>query len=148
MINVGLRRRIEAPVERVFAAFADAALVCRWLKPSQEVTLSVLQLDFRAGGHYRFAYYLPGGQRMIVGGTYRQIDPPHRIVFSWLIEPPDEHAGIESEVTVKLERNGGATEIEITHARWDRPDARERHALGWHGALEQLATHIGEWSTT
>jgi uncharacterized protein YndB with AHSA1/START domain len=112
------------------------------------VTLRVLQLDFRAGGHYRFAYHMPDGQRMVVGGTYTLIEAPSRIVFTWVIEPPDEHAGIESEVSVTLVAEANATELAITHAKWNRPDARERHAAGWQGALDQLLSHVNEWSGT
>ena len=39
-----------------------------------------------------FAYHVANGQQMIVGGAFRTIEAPSRIVFSWLIEPPDEHA--------------------------------------------------------
>jgi len=42
------------------------------LSPSPEIALTVLQLDFRIGGTYRFAYRVPGGQAMIVNGA---IDP-------------------------------------------------------------------------
>jgi uncharacterized protein YndB with AHSA1/START domain len=138
--GVELHRRLDASVERVFGAFADAALVARWLRPSPDVMLTVLEFDFRLGGTYRFAYDVPDGRRMIVGGTYRAIERPTRIVFSWLIEPPDEHAGIDSEVTVTLVSKGRATELTIRHARFGRADADARHTEGWHGALELLDT--------
>jgi uncharacterized protein YndB with AHSA1/START domain len=135
-----VRRRLGVPAEKVFAAFADAALVAQWLRPSPEVMLTVLQFDFRPGGTYRFAYDVPDGRRMIVGGTYRSIESPTRIVFSWLSEPPDEHAGIDSEVTVTLVSKGDATELTIRHAKFERADADARHAEGWRGALELLDT--------
>lgn len=136
--GVELRRRLSASVERVFAAFSDPQLVARWLRPSPDVMLTVLAFDFRRGGSYRFAYDVPDGRRMIVGGTYSVIDPPARIVFSWLIEPPDEHAGIDSEVTVTLEADAHATELTIRHAKLERADANARHDEGWRGALELL----------
>ena len=46
------------------------------------------------------AYDVSDGQRMVVGRTFRAIQAPSRLVFSWLLEPPDEHAGIDSHVTV------------------------------------------------
>jgi len=136
--GVQIRRRLSVSAEKVFAAFADAALVAQWLRPSPEVMLTVLEFDFRLGGAYRFAYDVPDGRRMIVGGTYRSIERPTRIVFSWLIEPPDEHAGIDSEVTVTLVPSGNATELTIHHARFERADAEARHADGWRGALDLL----------
>lgn len=141
---VELRRILKSPVERVFAAFADASLVAQWLRPSPDVKLHVIALEFREGGGYRFVYEVPDGQRMVVAGSYRRIEPPRCIVFSWVIEPPDEHAGIDSEVTVLLEPRGSATELIIRHEGWQRPDAEARHALGWGGALELLEQQLAQ----
>ncbi len=136
--GVEIRRRLSVSAEKVFDAFADVALVAQWLRPSPDVLLTVLELDFREGGAYRFAYDVPDGRRMVVGGVYRAIERPTRIVFSWLIEPPDEHSGIDSEVTVTLVSRGNATELTIRHAKFGRADADARHAGGWRGALELM----------
>jgi uncharacterized protein YndB with AHSA1/START domain len=139
---VEIRRVFSVPPERVFAAFADEAVVARWLRPSPEVKLTVLAFDFRPGGTYRFAYDVPDGRRMLVGGIFRAIERPSRIVFSWLIEPPDEHAGIDSEVTVTLRPSGASTELTIRHAKFERADAELRHEQGWLGALERLGEEL------
>lgn len=133
-----VRRHLTAAPDRVFAAFSSGRVVAQWLTPSPEVKLTVLELDFREGGSYRFAYDTPEGQRMLVGGVYRKIEPPSRLVFSWLIEPPDIHAGIESQVTVSIAPNAGGSDLHILHERFGRADANERHAQGWAGAIEQL----------
>ena len=133
-----VRRHLAAPPERVFAAFTSAELVAQWLTPAPEVKLTVLELEFREGGRYRFAYDTPEGQRMLVGGIYRKIDAPSRLEFTWLIEPPDVHAGIESLVTVSITPSAGGSDLLILHERFERADANARHAAGWAGALEQL----------
>jgi uncharacterized protein YndB with AHSA1/START domain len=138
-----VRRRLAAPPAAVFGAFADASLVSRWLTPSPEVTLTVLDFEFRVGGMYRFAYHLPGGTTMFVNGAYRAIEPPSRIIFSWNIEPPDEHAGIRSEVTVTLMPDGSGTALQIRHEQLTRPGAGARHEAGWRGAVDQLSAVLG-----
>jgi uncharacterized protein YndB with AHSA1/START domain len=140
---VEVRRRLAAAPPKVFAAFADPSLVSRWLTPSPEVALTVLQFDFRIGGKYRFAYHVPGGATMFVNGVYRAIEPPSMIVFSWNIEPPDEHAGIRSEVTITLLPDGTGTHLQIRHAELTQPGATERHAQGWRGAIGQLSAIVG-----
>jgi uncharacterized protein YndB with AHSA1/START domain len=133
-----VRRQLAASPEKVFAAFASAGVVAQWLTPAPDVKLTVLELEFREGGRYRFAYETPDGQRMVVGGQYRSIQAPTRLVFSWLIEPPDVHAGIESQVTVSIAASAAGCELVILHERFGRADANARHAEGWAGALEQL----------
>jgi uncharacterized protein YndB with AHSA1/START domain len=136
-----IRRHLSARPERVFSAFADPEMVSRWLTPSPAIKLSVLAFDFRIGGAYRFAYHVPGGQVMTVNGIYRSIEPPFKIVFSWNIEPPDEHADLQSEVIVAItaDADGDGCELHIRHEQLTQAGAVERHSGGWRGALDQLA---------
>jgi uncharacterized protein YndB with AHSA1/START domain len=113
-------------------------MVSRWLTPSPEINLTVLKFDFRVGGAYRFAYHVPGDQVMMVNGTYRSIEPPSKIVFSWNIEPPDEHAGLASEVIIAIKPAGDGSELHIRHERLTQAGSVERHSSGWSGALDQL----------
>jgi uncharacterized protein YndB with AHSA1/START domain len=55
-----------------------------------------------------------------------------------LIEPPDVHAGIESQVTVSIAPSGAGSDLLILHERFERADANARHTEGWAGALDQL----------
>jgi uncharacterized protein YndB with AHSA1/START domain len=133
-----VRHRFASPPAKVFAAFSDASLVSRWLRPSPDVTLTVLTFEFRVGGAYRFAYHVPGRETMHVNGVYRVIDAPASLVFSWNIEPPDEHAGVQSEVTITLTPDGAGTRLLIRHARLTAPGSAARHGEGWRGAIELL----------
>ena len=139
-----VRRQLAAAPSRVFAAFSDAALVSRWLTPSPDVALTVLEFDFRIGGRYRFAYKVPGRGTMFVNGVYRTIDAPSTIVFSWNIEPPDEHAGVRSEVTITFTPQGSGTDLLIRHEQLTASGAAQRHAAGWQGALEQLIALVSD----
>jgi uncharacterized protein YndB with AHSA1/START domain len=75
---------------------------------------------------------------MCVHGTFREISPPKLLIFSWVIEPPDEHAGIDSEVRVSIAAVTGGSILTVVHERLDRPGAVERHEGGWIGALDRL----------
>ena len=139
-----VRRRLSVTPAKVFAAFTDPAMVSRWLTPSPDVKLEVVAFEFREGGAYRFAYHVPGGQIMRVNGVYRLIRPPSEIIFSWNIEPPDEHTGVKSEVIVRIAPDGAGSELHIRHERLMPAGAVERHRQGWHGALDQLGQVLAE----
>jgi uncharacterized protein YndB with AHSA1/START domain len=139
-----IRRRLAYAPEMVFGAFAKAGLVTRWLTPSPEIKLTMLQFDFREGGSYRFAYHIPGATTVIVAGSYSVIKPPSKIVFSWVIEPPDEHAGIQSEISVAITPDGTGSELVIRREKLGRTDAIERHAAGWRGARDQLTELLAQ----
>lgn len=134
-----LNRYLDAAPDLVFSAFADRALVSRWLRPDPEVRLEVLGFDFRIGGAYRFAYHVPDGAIMQVNGMFRAIERPSQIVFSWNIEPPDEHAGLQSEVRISIAPDGEGSRLRVRHIKLTQGGAPERHAEGWRGAAELLS---------
>lgn len=139
-----IRRRLSVTPAKVFAAFTDPAIVSRWLTPSPDVKLEVVAFEFREGGAYRFAYHVPGGQVMRVNGVYRLIRPPSEIIFTWNIEPPDEHAGVKSEVIVKIAPDGDGSQLHIRHEQLTAAGAVERHQEGWRGALDRLSHLLAE----
>ena len=125
--------------QRVFEAFSSEAGKLKWFSgPRDGMDIVEREFDFRVGGAYRFAYEVQGGQVMTVNGIYRSIAPPSRIVFSWNIEPPDENAGLQSEVIVAIAPRGDGSELHIRHEKLTQPGAGRRHSEGWRGALDQL----------
>jgi uncharacterized protein YndB with AHSA1/START domain len=69
---------------------------------------------------------------MTVNGTYRSIEPHSRIVFSWNIEPPDEHAGLQTEVVVVITAAGDGSELHIRPSNLRRqapPNATARAGM-------------------
>jgi uncharacterized protein YndB with AHSA1/START domain len=137
--SIEIRRQLSAAPQRVFDAFADVRRLQRWLSPSPDVLMTALRFEFRQGGAYRFEYLLPGGMTAVVGGLFHAIIPPSHIEMSWIWEPPDEHAGIDSRVMIRIAPDGAGTQLVIVHERLARPESAARHTQGWHGALDRLA---------
>lgn len=137
--SITLRRRVRADRARVFAAFTRPDALVKWFTPSPDITLEVLDFDFTEQGSFRFCFTMPGEVRKRVGGRYERIAPPGEIVFSWIWEEPDPHAGLPTRVCVRFEEAGGATEVVLTHERLASEEIAARHGEGWRGMFVRLA---------
>jgi uncharacterized protein YndB with AHSA1/START domain len=78
-----------------------------------------------------------GNITAMVGGTYYEVHPPERLVFSWVWEAPEPEAS-ETLVTVELYEVEGETEITVTHEYLDDPTEPPQHTIGWNCSLERL----------
>ena len=140
--SVSVTRLINAPRARVFEAFTSAQALSQWFSPNADISLAVEVFEFAVNGDFRLRYSMPDGTQPVVDGVYEVIEPPHRIVFSWLWQQPDPHADIPTRVDVRLADIGDGTEITVTHERLPSGEARERYAKGWEGTIDGLERFV------
>jgi len=131
--EVILTRVFNAPRHLVFEAFSTPELLKRWFAP-HGWSLSVCEVDFRAGGRFRFVMHGPDGQEMGMCGTYKEIAPPERTVH---MESFDDFPGSESQVTSVLTEKDGRTTLTATvlYASKEVRDAIIQSGME-HGAAE------------
>jgi uncharacterized protein YndB with AHSA1/START domain len=142
-LEVRAARRYAASASRVYEAFTDRELLAKWFSPSADVELEVLDFDLRVGGGYRFGFRYDS-KYDVVSGVFKEITSPTRLAYTWTWEPLDPHAGIETLVTVELSDLGDECEVTVLHERFPDRETRERHDVGWAGALDRLRTANGE----
>jgi uncharacterized protein YndB with AHSA1/START domain len=129
-----ISRTYPASVERVFKAWTDANQLGQWFAPNDDCTTRV-QVDLRVDHEYRIAITHKGGNVMTVLGTYRLIDPPRKLVYTWRWEG---HHTADTMVTVDFTPDGDATKVTITHDQFTSVEDRDRHNEGWNGCLVRL----------
>jgi len=132
--SLTLKRRLNAPPAKVFAAWIDPEKVKRWMGPGEVKAVSV-ECDARPGGRYRWVMRSPAGEIHDVGGVYREFIPNQKLVFTWAWASTPER---ESLVTVELKPDGDGTLLTLTHEQFFDADARDRHQGGWTGALDKM----------
>jgi uncharacterized protein YndB with AHSA1/START domain len=135
-----LSRTIAAPREAVFRAWTSPEALKRWWGPPGYETPEV-EVDLRVGGRYRLAMRKgPTGELFYLSGTYREVEPPARLVYSWRWESEAEEE--ETLVTVEFLARGPSTEVRLTHERFVTEEARDEHRRGWGGCLDRLAAAL------
>jgi uncharacterized protein YndB with AHSA1/START domain len=123
--------------ETVFRAWTEPEQLRRWSCPPA-ATIADAQVDLVVGGRFRLVMDGPAGARYTAFGTYREIAPPERLVYTWDWEEPEQAMG-ETVVTVEFRDLGGSTEIVLTHEGFPNEDAAAGHSQGWGLCLDQLA---------
>ena len=115
-------RAFNAPPEFVFEALTTPALVQRWLLGPDGWTMPVCEIDLRVGGSYRYVWSHAQQGTMGVGGVYREIKIPCRIVQT---EKFDQawYPG-EALQTLELKKEGGMTWMTAS-ALFETKEARD-----------------------
>jgi uncharacterized protein YndB with AHSA1/START domain len=137
--SLEIRRIYPQPVAVVYAAWSDPEKVKYWMGPNDDFGVADITMDVRVGGRYRFIMHSPDGETHRVGGTFLEIVPNNRLVYTWAWESTPER---ESLVTVEFKPSGPGTEVLVTHQRFFDSDARDRHSQGWNGCLDRLGRFL------
>lgn len=140
--SLTLVRRLNAPPEKVFAAWTDPRIMALWFGP-HGTHVSQATADLRVGGGFRVVIVedrdvrAGAGARHEACGTYTLIDPPRLVRFDWWWESTPERV---SQVTVTLRAIAGGTELTLLHEKFADEVTATRHVRGWTESLERLVT--------
>jgi uncharacterized protein YndB with AHSA1/START domain len=111
--EIVMTRVFDAPRKLVFDAFTKPELVRRWLLGPPGWAMPVCEIDLKVGGTYRYVWrHSTNGNEMGMGGVYREISAPARIVAT---EQFDQawFPG-ETVATLVLSEQGGKTVVTQT----------------------------------
>jgi uncharacterized protein YndB with AHSA1/START domain len=136
--SLTIKRRFNAPPEKVFAAWTDPQKVKGWMGPGEVKVLSA-ECDARAGGRYHWLMKTPAGEEHDVSGVYREVVPNEKLAFTWAWKSTPER---ESLVTLTFKHDGTGTLMTLTHEQFFDEAARDSHQGGWNGAFDKLEKYL------
>ena len=145
-----ITREFDAPRHLVFRAWTTPELVRRWWHANRgEVT--VVEIDLRVGGRWRYAMVTEDGLEVAFHGEYREIVPDERIVATEVYEGLPEGVPQEEAVTTATftEREGRTTvTLLVQHTSKEHRDGHIDSGMeaGLQDALdllEQVAVSLG-----
>lgn len=140
-MTVEVKKLISAPVERVYQAWTDPTQLSKWFGCSKVVNLQV-ELDLRVDGQYRMdAETCENNKAGLVTGTYKEIVPNKKLVFTWNNDSQEFPAN-DTLVTVEFIDKGKSTEVVIKHTRFQIEKTAQAHNMGWSESLDKLSAYL------
>lgn len=110
--DIVITRDFAAPRELVFDAWTKPDLVRRWLGVRGGWTFAVCEIDLRVGGAYRYVWRSPRGADMGMGGVFREVVRPAKLVTTERFDEP-WYPG-DATGTVTFVESGGKTTVTMT----------------------------------
>jgi uncharacterized protein YndB with AHSA1/START domain len=131
-----LKRVLPATPSVIFKACTEPMGLAKWWGP-RGFTTPRIEIDLRVGGRYRFAMQPPDGALFHLTGEFREIDPPSRLAYTFLWEPPDPD-DLETLVVLSFRDADGSTEVGLTQGVFATEARRALHEQGWSESFERL----------
>ena len=141
-----IARVVDAPRGMVFDAHTKPELVQRWLLGPPGWTMPVCEIDLRVGGRYRYEWRSADGQSMGMGGTFKEVVRPTRIVATQVFD--QDWTGGETIVSTDIVEKNGKSTITTT-VRFASREARDAAlqtgmTTGMEAGYERLEQLLGE----
>ena len=120
--EIVMTRSFNAPRHLVFDALSKPELVKQWLLGPPGWSMPVCEIDFRIGGKYRYVWRHTNGKEMGMGGVYREIVRPERIVNTEVFDE-SWYPGEAQGTTTIVEQNGKSVLTQTI--RYETREARD-----------------------
>lgn len=135
--TIRLHRVIATKPEKIYRAFLEPDAIASWLPP-YGFLCTVHALDAKVGGRHRMSFRnFTTGNSHTFGGTYLELVPGERLVYTDAFDDPDLPG--EMKVTVELKAVSVGTEVNIEQQGVPDVIPPEACYLGWQDSLRKLA---------
>lgn len=134
-----ITRVVKADPQTVWDAWTQPEHMKAWSCPAPG-GLADVTADVRVGGGFTMRMVVDGNEHNAFG-TYREVDEPNRLVYTWDWKEEDVAMG-DTVVTVEFKPVDGGTEISLVHDGFPVDEARAGHDEGWGLCLDLLEAHV------
>lgn len=138
-----LTRDIDLPRERLFQIWSQR--LAEWWAP-RPLTTPVCHVDVRTGGRLHTVMRAPDGQEFSCGGTFLEVVPNERIVFTDAYRAgwqPNPDIFFTAVVTFDA-LDGGRTRYTARALHWTEEACAKHRAMGFHQGWAQCLDQLVE----
>jgi uncharacterized protein YndB with AHSA1/START domain len=130
---------IEAPPERVFAAWTDPQQLVAWWGDDERYHTTHWETDLRVGGKWVSHGKGVDGSSFSVEGEYLQYDPPKRLGFTW---NPSYSPEARTVVELEFRATETGTLLTVKHSGFGSDQSAEGHKNGWQRVFGWMKNYV------
>lgn len=141
-----LERLIDVPVELVWKAWTTPEHMKQWFVP-RPWSVTKIELDLRPGGMCNFTMRSPEGQEFPNFGSYLEVVPNRRLVFTDMLQAgwrPSENPFFVAVLDVEA-RGKDSTRYVATALHRDGEGRKKHEEMGFHEGWGTVATQMVEY---
>jgi len=136
--SFAISRTVQAPVAKVWTAFADAEAKEKWFKGPDSAP-DEHTMDFRIGGHEHNQGKFHDGTEHQFEATYYDIVPNARIIYTYEMYIDGSRISVSLAI-IEFQDLGGATQVTISEDGafldgFDKPEIRQQGTIELFNAL-------------
>ena len=141
-LELVISRIFDGPRELVFRMWTEPEHLARWGGP-KDTTFTIIRMDVRPGGTYRFNMKGVNGTDHWSQGIYREIVPPERLVFTtaWT-DAEGNPTSPDTLLTLIFEQHEGKTKLTLHQTGFESVSSRDSHRQGYLSTLERLEEYL------
>ena len=130
-----------APREKVFEAWTQPEQLMQWFGSPQSKNNDA-KVDLRVGGAYHIAMDSAQFGPLTISGSFREVDPPRKLVYTWCVDPSPGALIRNTLVSVEFHERGAWTDLTLRHEVLPDELSRQQHNDGWNGCFDSLADFL------
>ena len=139
--EVQIKRSFEAPVDLVWQAYTDPALMRRWLTAMPGWSMPVCEMSTQVGGTYRWRWRNDeNGEEFGFAGKILEVTLHSKIVHTQIYDPGDCAFGSMGDeptiISVKFQEDNGITSVETTIRYASKADRDAAMSTGMTDGME------------
>lgn len=137
--KVETTRQFEVSVEKLYSAWNDAEELKQWWKPLGN-QLETVENDLSRGGKVRYVF---SNNSLIISGTYDEVKPNEKLIYSWNWEfPNDETKNASYKLEIHFSGKESGSEIHVKQESLNADEKLHPNEHGWEHGLEDLANYL------
>jgi len=134
-------KSFQADVSALYKAWTEAEQLKQWWKP-MGLTLSDVENEITEGGKVTYHFKGEEGTSLTIEGTYQEVQPNERLVYTWNWQLPDEKLNSSYKLEVVFEGSADQSSISITQNEEEQQESVKPKGSAWDDQLSKLAQFL------